>query len=144
MKKLIFTFSLTVTLQMIAQTADKKSSKLLGTWLNKEFNIVSVDGISIDSSITQLEFKQNSFYTIRYIDYYKDPKLTSKPIIRTGKWKINWDKKTLHLYSTNEESPSPHQTPDTDKKIVKLTQKQFTIYENTVGSIRKRVYLKLK
>ena len=139
MTKLLFIFFLTITFQIIGQTFDVKSSKLEGKWLLKEFNLTSSDGDALDSLKTTFEFKQNGFYTVRYTYNYKDkdPRKVHRPIVISGKWKIIWAKKLLHLYASYEESPFPHQIPDKDAKISKLNKKQFVIYENLI-------YIKLK
>jgi hypothetical protein len=140
MTKLLFIFFLTITLQGVGQTTDVKSSKLVDTWLLKEFNLTSSDGDVLDSLKTTLEFKENGIYTIKYNYYYKDHTKANKPIVTSGKWKINWDTKILHLYASNQESPYPHQIPDRDAKIIKLNKKQFVISESLNKPKRKSVY----
>lgn len=140
MSKLFFIFFLTITLQIVGQTSDVKSSKLVDTWILKEFNLISSDGDALDSLKTTFEFKENGVYTVKYNYYYKDHTKPSRPIVTSGKWKINWDTKILHLYSSNQESPYPHQMPDKDAKIIKLNKKQFVIYESLNKPKRKRVY----
>ena len=143
MTKLLFIYLLTITLQIVGQTADPKSSKLEGKWLLKDFFLTSPDGSALDSSKTILEFKENDIYTVKYICYYKDHTQASRPTVTSGKWKINWDKKIIHFYASNQESPSPHQMPDRDAKIIKLNKKQFVIYESLIYPKRKSVYTRL-
>ena len=140
MKKLLFMFFLTIALQIVGQTTDVKSSKLEGKWLLKNFNLTSPDGDALDSLKTTIEFKQNGIYTVKYNYYYKDHSKANRPIVTSGKWKINWDKKILHLYASNQESPYPHQIPDKDAKIIKLNKKQFVVYESLIYPKRKSVY----
>ena len=140
MNKLLFTYFLTIVFQVVGQTSDLKSSKLEGKWLLKNFSLTSPDGYALDSSKTILEFKENGIYTVKYIYYYKDHTQANKPTVTSGKWKINWDKKILHFYASNQESPYPHQMPDRDAKIIKLNKKKFIIYESLIYPKSKSYY----